>query len=294
MSEDARIARSWVDNADAWVDSVRNGLIPSRRAGTDDAVIQAVLDQSPRRVLDAGCGEGWLARALAERGVQVTGFDGSSELVARARERGGATFLDLSYDDFIAAPKSAGSAFDVVVFNFSLFTQDIIPVLAAAKALLREDGSVIIQTIHPFNDAQDAAYVDGWRFQGINVWANWIAYIRSRGRVSAPSLLVDDVLVNPDATITVFGRWRGVRFGRSATSLPGAARYRLERGRIVEIWSTRRNYSFLCGMHTVFHSGFALELLRLQWVRRRATRLDLRQPSRHRRPPAPPANAQSR
>ena len=138
------------------------------------------------------------------------------------------------------------------------------------------------------------AHVDGWTFQGINVWANWIAYIRSRGRVSAPSLLVDDVLVNPDATITVFGRWRGVRFGRSATSLPGAARYRLERGRIVEIWSTRRNYSFLCGMHTVFHSGFALELLRLQWVRRRATRLDLRQPSRHRRPPAPPANAQSR
>jgi hypothetical protein len=138
------------------------------------------------------------------------------------------------------------------------------------------------------------AHVDGWTFQGINVWANWIDYIRSRGRVSAPSLLVDDVVVNPDATITVRGRWQGVRFGRVATSLPGAARYRLARGRIVEIWSTRRNYSFLCGLHTAFHSGFALELLRLQWVRRRAARLDLRHPSRHRRPPGFWAAARSR
>ena len=137
------------------------------------------------------------------------------------------------------------------------------------------------------------AHVDGWTFQGINVWANWIDYIRSRGRVSAPSLLVEDLVVNADATITVRGRWQGVRFGRVATSLPGAARYRLEGGRIVEIWSTRRNYSFLCGLHTVFHSGFALELLRAQWVRRRAARLDLLQPSPHVRPPAVRAAART-
>lgn len=163
MDRDARIAQSWLDNADAWVSSVREGLIPSRRAGTDAAVIETVLDQSPRKVLDAGCGEGWLTRALAERELQVTGFDGSAELVQRARELDGAEFLHISYDEFIAEPKQAGGSYDVVVFNFSLFTEGIVPVLAAARTLLREGGGVVIQTIHPFNDAEGERYEDGWR-----------------------------------------------------------------------------------------------------------------------------------
>jgi len=163
MDNDARIAQSWRDNADAWATAVREGLIPSRRAGTDAAVIETVLDQAPEKVLDAGCGEGWLTRALAERDLQVTGFDGSAELVERARERGGAEFLHISYDEFIAEPKKAGGTFDVVVFNFSLFSEDIVPVLTAAKTLLHDGGSVVIQTIHPFNDAQGEPYVDGWR-----------------------------------------------------------------------------------------------------------------------------------
>jgi 2-polyprenyl-3-methyl-5-hydroxy-6-metoxy-1,4-benzoquinol methylase len=163
MDHDSRIAQSWLDNADAWVTSVREGLIASRRAGTDTAIIEAVLDQAPEKVLDAGCGEGWLAYALSERGLQVTGFDGSAGLIDRARERGGAEYLHITYDAFIADPTSAGRNYDVVVFNFSLFTEDIVPVLSAAKAVLREGGGVVIQTVHPFNDAQGEPYVDGWR-----------------------------------------------------------------------------------------------------------------------------------
>ena len=163
MDRDGRIAQSWRDNAQAWVTSVREGLIPSRRAGTDAAIIEAVFDQAPEKVLDAGCGEGWLTHALADRGLQVTGFDGSVELIERARERGGADYLQLTYDEFVAEPKQTGGTFDVVVFNFSLFTDDIVPVLKAAKAVLREGGGVVIQTIHPFNDAQGEPYVDGWR-----------------------------------------------------------------------------------------------------------------------------------
>jgi hypothetical protein len=119
------------------------------------------------------------------------------------------------------------------------------------------------------------AYVDGWQFEGINVWANWIRYLRSRGRVAEPRLLVDELAVHPDARVTLRGRWQGVRKGRVATSKPGAATYRLENGRIVEIWSTRSNYAFLCGAHVEYHWGLAYELLRTQWWRPRAPRLDL-------------------
>ncbi len=119
------------------------------------------------------------------------------------------------------------------------------------------------------------AHVDCWRFQGINVWANWIHYLRTRGRVAEPTLLLDELAVGPDAKVSIRGRWQGVRDGRVATSKPGAATYRLENGRIAEIWSTRTNYAFLCGTHVEYHLGLAYELLRTQWWRTRVPRLDL-------------------
>ena len=126
------------------------------------------------------------------------------------------------------------------------------------------------------------AHVDGWRFQGINVWANWIHYLRTRGRVAEPTLLLDELAVGPDAKVSIRGRWQGVRDGRVATSKQGAATYRLENGRIVEIWSTRRNYAFLCGEHLNYTWGFALELLRSQLFRLRVPGLDLLEGSRPR------------
>jgi hypothetical protein len=119
------------------------------------------------------------------------------------------------------------------------------------------------------------AYVDGWQFEGINVWAHWIDYLRTRDRVVEPTLLVDELEVRSDARVTVRGRWQGTRDGHMATSNPGEATYRLVEGRIVEIWSTRTNYAFLCGEHLNYSWGFALELLRSQWWRLRVPRLDL-------------------
>lgn len=163
MSHEARIRQSWLDNAAAWTTAVREGHIASRRAGTDAAILDAVLKRRPERLLDAGCGEGWLARAIARHGVEVTGFDASSHLIETARQAGAAHYLHLSYDEFVANPAVAGRLFDVVVFNFSLFSENIIPVLTAARRVLQRGGSLILQTVHPFNDAIDEQYVDGWR-----------------------------------------------------------------------------------------------------------------------------------
>jgi hypothetical protein len=124
--------------------------------------------------------------------------------------------------------------------------------------------------------AQDVvANVDGWRFQGINVWANWIQYLRTRGRMDALTLFVDEVTVNQDATVTARGCWSAMRGERRVFSKSCSARYRLENGRIVEIWSTRRNYAFMCGVHTEGRAGFAAELVRAWWWKMRAPQLDL-------------------
>ena len=59
------IGDSWTRNAALWIAAVRGGRIPSRARVTNDAIVNAILRHSPRRVLDVGCGEGWLPRGSA-------------------------------------------------------------------------------------------------------------------------------------------------------------------------------------------------------------------------------------
>lgn len=158
---EARLQRSWRANAAAWSDAVRERRIASRRAGTDAAVLDAVRRTRATRVLDAGCGEGWLARALAADGCAVVGIDASPELVAAARALGGARFEVAAYAEL--AGRADLGRFDAVVFNFALLGEDLRTPLQAAHALLHADGALIVQTVHPWLAGADGAYADGWR-----------------------------------------------------------------------------------------------------------------------------------
>ena len=64
----AKLLALWQSNANAWTQAVRSASIESRRLATDQAVVDAVMRARPSRVLDVGCGEGWLTRALSTRG----------------------------------------------------------------------------------------------------------------------------------------------------------------------------------------------------------------------------------
>jgi 2-polyprenyl-3-methyl-5-hydroxy-6-metoxy-1,4-benzoquinol methylase len=81
---------SWHHNARAWIDAIRSGSIESRQKVTDQAILLAVLGRQPERVLDLGCGEGWLLRALADRNIEAIGVDGDATLVEAARAAGAA------------------------------------------------------------------------------------------------------------------------------------------------------------------------------------------------------------
>ncbi len=158
--DDARILEAWRANAAPWTDAVRAGRIASRRQVTDRAIIDAVSAQRPHTVLDVGCGEGWLARALATRGMTVTGIDAVPALVEQARAGGGGDFRVLDY----TALDTLGSRFDAAVCNFSLLGQQATDaVVRACGRLLEPGGVLIIQTLHPLMACGDAPYADGWR-----------------------------------------------------------------------------------------------------------------------------------
>ena len=108
-----QILRSWQVNASPWSRAIRSASIASRELVTNAAIMDAMAyvaadfgaaksgaDKSgaakfsaanmdgassgPLRVLDVGCGEGWLARALGAQGMRVTGIDAVPALVAAA------------------------------------------------------------------------------------------------------------------------------------------------------------------------------------------------------------------
>ena len=164
-----QLARSWQANAVPWTNAVRGQAIASRRLGTDQAILQAIRERRPRRLLDVGCGEGWLVRTLAIDGVDATGIDASAPLIEHARAGGGGRFMVCSYAEVSENPEKVGANHDVIALNFALFEEESRPLLRALATRLSAGGVLIIQTVHPWSASQtpcDSPMQDGAGTQG--------------------------------------------------------------------------------------------------------------------------------
>ncbi len=198
MDRSKSLAKSWDDNAGNWTKAVREGQIPSRRAGTDDAIVAAILDREPARLLDVGCGEGWLVRRIVRAsGCRAVGIDGSAALIEAARSADPTgDYRVLSYADLVGGTSSLGDRFDVIAFNYAILNEDAAQLLTAVTPALARDGCIIIQTLHP--QTQDGPYRDGWRTEDFSGFAipgwkpmpwyfrtleSWHAVIRDAGLV---------------------------------------------------------------------------------------------------------------
>jgi 2-polyprenyl-3-methyl-5-hydroxy-6-metoxy-1,4-benzoquinol methylase len=164
-----QLRQSWEANAQAWTSAVREHRIPSRNAGTDQAIVSILAALPKGRLLDIGCGEGWLSRAATDQGWQVVGVDASAGLIERAREHTGTEYYLLRYDDIKHEP-SVRRPFDCIVCNFALLGEEIQPLLTSLRRLLTSHGSLVIQTVHPWTASGDQHYQDGWREETFEGW----------------------------------------------------------------------------------------------------------------------------
>ena len=147
--------RAWEANAAHWDDYMGeagndfvNLLIWPRLA--------RLLELQPgERVLDAACGNGLYALRLAEMGATVVGFDFSTGLIERARERaaeynGRITYHILDATDLVALLTLGEQSFDAAVCNMALFDMaDIAPMAEGLSRLLRPGGRFIFSVMHP-------------------------------------------------------------------------------------------------------------------------------------------------
>lgn len=141
----------------------------------DLALVRRLLrGRGPRRVLDIGAWNGWLAHRLAEDGHDVTAvdyfadpFDGLGARRHHRAPRWRAVQLDLSRLELL------DERYDLVVLNRCLqFAADPVAAVAAARARLAGDGRLVATGLEVFSDptrraAAAARDRDRWRAAGI-------------------------------------------------------------------------------------------------------------------------------
>jgi 2-polyprenyl-3-methyl-5-hydroxy-6-metoxy-1,4-benzoquinol methylase len=168
--EHSSILTSWNANAAHWIAALEGEELETRKLITNQAIVNTIIVHRPSSILDVGCGEGWLCRALQQHNISTTGVDGVAELIDHARSKSPGHFEVKSFEALIASPVSTNNLFDGVVLNFCLYENEITnQLLQQATNWVKPNGKLFIQTLHPFSVlVQDEPYEDGWKTE---TWA---------------------------------------------------------------------------------------------------------------------------
>lgn len=116
------------------------------------AVEDLMGDVAGRRICDLACGQGRVARHLADAGASVVGIDLSAKLLAIARrhERAAPRGIPYRHADARDLVGVAGGSFDGVVCHMALMDiADLAPTLREVARVLRPGGWFVFSVLHP-------------------------------------------------------------------------------------------------------------------------------------------------
>lgn len=166
----SEILASWTENAHNWIDIIWQQGIASR-AVTSPAIVQTVQQLRPAKVLDLGCGEGWLTRKLNSLNIETVGVDGTPALTDWASKQSQDRFQCISFEQITRGAGINPGPFEAVVLNFCLYEDESTEnLLRVIQNHLFGRKLIIIQTLHPLGMITEENFVyrnqwleDSWK-----------------------------------------------------------------------------------------------------------------------------------
>lgn len=138
---------AWDDVADWWVAEVADD--PAYVEEVQPLLVDLLAPKPGQRLLDVGCGEGGVLRAVAARGADVVGLDGAEQLAAKS----GRAFVALLPDLDPVADDSFDGAYMVLVLEH---LDDAARAFAEIHRVVRGGGHFVLIVNHPIFTAPDA------------------------------------------------------------------------------------------------------------------------------------------
>ena len=148
--------RLWEEHASWWVEGFTEGADPEYE---DQIIPLAVAEQGGAgRVLDLGCGDGQIARALASSGVSVVGVDPTTNQIDVAAERaGGPVFAQAGA---AVLPFSDGAFDGVIACLVFEHIDDVDAAIGEVARVLRPGGRFTFMLNHPLLQTPGSGWID--------------------------------------------------------------------------------------------------------------------------------------
>lgn len=146
------VAKHWNGNADLWTDHVRRGWDTYREYLNNPAFMRFIGDLKGKKVLDAGCGEGYNTRILARKGAKMVGIDISPKMIHHARQVERREPLGIRYEitSFSDLSLFENASFDTVVSTMALMDgPDYAGAIREFFRVLRPNGDLFFSVTHP-------------------------------------------------------------------------------------------------------------------------------------------------
>ena len=140
-----RSRAAWDARAERWHARAEVTALEADREVELERIWDALRLSRGARLLDAGCGSGQWALALAERGARVTGVDLSTEMIRLARENASARGLDIEWrTGDVTRLADPLAVFDAIHARVLLqFVPDVTGALRELRRVLRPGGRLL-------------------------------------------------------------------------------------------------------------------------------------------------------
>jgi len=155
--------KGWDRVADVYTHDRRTGSIHHRFI-SDPALFELVGKISGKKILDAGCGEGFISRELTRRGAKVVGVDLSKKLLKLAQNEEIKNSLGIDYYHTSLKDLShfLSGEFDMVIANLVLHDLETLEeALGEFKRVLKRNGELVISLLHP-SIRRENYFQKGW------------------------------------------------------------------------------------------------------------------------------------